>query len=212
MEALNFIHAVPEVERHLADELSKKIYEMRVNYSIYRNTDEFFYDILNLDLEWSIPELDEMYSINDRIDNLVIFGAGANGKYTLNLLKKSKYKDVKIIFCDNNPNKWGSTGDDSIDNLPIISPHELFKKYKNSVVIIGSGKNKLEIYSQLLWNYPVQRILCPKRILYGKINEQYFDYFSPHESEVFIDGGSFNGKTSVEFVEWTKRHKERGGV
>ena len=100
---------VDTVEKHLVDDMSKKIYELRLKYSLYGNYDELHYDILKLGLEWQIPQLDKMYKINDNVESIIIFGCGADGKYTLGLLKNSKYKNEKILFCDNDSKKWSTS-------------------------------------------------------------------------------------------------------
>lgn len=107
MNAIDLIHAVPEVEKHLSDEMSRQIYKIRLNYSIYRNVDEFFENIAKLNIKWLYePDLDEFFSRNVNAKRIVIFGAGERGRYTLTALKHYKYKDLQICFCDSDSRKW----------------------------------------------------------------------------------------------------------
>ena len=206
--ASDLIKSVANVENHLADDMSKKIYEARLKYFIKRDINELRLDLLDLGLEWTILNLDEMYTINDKVESIVIFGCGVEGKYTLKLLQNSKYKNEKILFCDNDPNKWGK------GKFEVISPDELLKNYKKSIVIISSSLHKVEIYSQLLlrrWNqhFPRERILLPNmRVISGKIFNQYFDFFKPNKSEIFVDAGSLDAKTALEFSQWAKNDYE----
>ena len=75
---------------------------------------------------------------------------------------------------------------------------------ENSVIIIGSILHQDTMYNQLIsCGYPKERIF------HGIVREltgfQYFDYFEPNEHEIFVDVGSLNGKTSVEFTNWANK-------
>ena len=204
--ATELIRKSADIENHLTDELSRKIYDIRLKYFFERNASTLREDILNLGLEWQIPAVDDMYRINNNIESIVIFSSGQDGRNTLMLLKNSKYKNEKILFCDNNPKLWNH----EILGVRVISPQELLNNFKESIVVIGSSKYKVSILNQLLLKrYPRERILYPHNILIqGKIYNQYFDYFEPNESEIFIDGGCLNGQTALEFTKWaTKGYK-----
>ena len=148
-------------------------------------------------------KLDKLYKKLDNIESIIIFGAGMDGIFTLNLLKNSKYKDEKILFCDNDTAKQI----EGVCGIKVISPDELVKNHRESIVIVGSRIYKIELYDQISkTSYPKERILSD--ILRDYMGWQYFDYFEPNESEIFIDGGSFNGTTSLEFTEWATKGYE----
>ena len=135
MNGLNLVHKTNEVENHLVDDMSRKLYEIRMDYAIYRNKDKLISDILNLNFEWQIPELDELYQANENINSLIIFGSGSIGKYTFNLLNQSKYKNEKIFFCDNNPAKWNTTiKGGGIKNLKLF---HLMNFQKNTIKVLS---------------------------------------------------------------------------
>ena len=46
------------------------------------------------------------FSAKYDLENIVIFGAGNWGKNLIKIFKQSKYRDMKMYFCDNDPNKW----------------------------------------------------------------------------------------------------------
>ena len=195
-----------DIIKKLPDELSKMLYEIRIKNALYHDYDALCDDILNLDVEWHISELDEMFRKHDRVDDIVIFGAGINGRHTAALIKKSKYKDIPLLFCDNNKEMWGKT----CCGLPIISPNELYSLHRFGITIVGSSSNRQEIYEQLIFEcgltgYQRDRILYPAlNVLFGSTGWQYFDFFSPRDKEVFVDCGCFNGQTSLDFINWTK--------
>ena len=128
-----------------------------------------------------------------------------NGRQTYRLLKKSKYKDTPIFFCDNDSRKW----EGEIFGCKVVSPYELEKKYRECVCIIGSNKYRQIIYEQLLEEFPRKNILYPiMGVLYADMGWQYFDYFKPNKNEVFVDGGVYNGWTSGGFARWTNNDYE----
>ena len=60
------------------------------------------------------------------------------------------------------------------------------------------------MYEQCLWaGIDRTKIYYPSRgFLTGYTGRQYFDFFQPHDGEVFIDAGAYNGLTSVDFFRW----------
>ena len=84
----------------------------------------------------------------------------------------------------------------------IISPEEALK-FEKSFVIVGSLKNEAAIYQQILGSgYLSERICMP---IHEYSGWEYFDYFKPNESEIFVDAGCFNGQTAVEFTKWASK-------
>ena len=197
MKALDLIHMVPKVEKRLSDDLSRKIYEIRINYAIYRNTQTLMNEVINLSDKWNVPlKSTEMI---DKVQKVIIFGSGEWGRHTLDVLRRSKYKNLEIKFCDNDSNKWCEVG---YAGLEIINPKEAIK-LENSIIIIGSWMYKKEMRQQLLdMGYPEEQICMP---LLGWKGWQYFDYFNPNEDEIFVDGGCYDGKTAVDFTKWASK-------
>ena len=60
-----------------------------------------------------------------------------------------------------------------------------------------------ELSAEQLKNYPKNRII--NNVLNGYRGWQYFDYFAPNDSEIFIDGGSYDAQMAVEFTEWAAK-------
>lgn len=206
---VDILSSAEKVKNRLADEISLEIYNARVRYAVYRDAFVFYEDIFNIcsNVEWRIPELNELFALNPETDGIVIFGSGKVGKYVLRLLLLSKYKDYKILFCDNDASIWGS----SVCGYKIISPHELNKNYRNSIVVVGSELYRAQIYEQLCFEgFPRQKILYPRLgKLYGQIGYQYFDFFHPEKNEIFVDAGCFDGDTACDFAKWTNGEYEK---
>ena len=205
MNALELIHAVPEVERRLADDMSRRIYEIRMEYAIHRNKKKLLEDIQNLVPDWNYrPELEEYLKRNNP-KKLIIFGAGDWGQNSLALLKNSKYKELDVVFCDNDSKKWNTKISVEDEIYLIISPEEAVK-LEDSIIILGSLMYENFMHKQLLdYGYPKERICKPIR---ATIGWQYFDCFEPNESEIFVDGGCCNGETALDFSKWAKKGYE----
>ena len=89
----------------------------------------------------------------------------------------------------------------------IISPEEAVK-LEDSVIILGSLMYETAMREQLLnYGYPKERICKPIRA--ATIGWQYFDYFEPDESEIFVDGGCCNGETALDFTKWATKGYDR---
>ena len=100
------IHTVPDVESRLADEMSRKIYAMRMEYAIYHNEYALMDNISTLDIDWHYTIDFESFLDKNNPQYIIIFGTGERCLHILNLIKHSKYKDTNILFCDNNSSKW----------------------------------------------------------------------------------------------------------
>ncbi len=63
-----------------------------------------------------------------------------------------------------------------------------------------------EMYHILLdKRFPQNNILFPKyKLLIAECGLQYFDIYGAGEKETFVDGGSFNGDTIMDFISWTE--------
>ncbi|OMF90241.1 FkbM family methyltransferase [Paenibacillus sp. FSL R7-0273] len=96
---------------------------------------------------------------------IVLFGSGFIGRYYLDLIKKMDMV-VEVYFCDNNPNKWGT----SIDDVLVISFDELKNNYRSSYIIITSLQFYDEIRLQLKENN--LKILLDESI-YSVITDDY---------------------------------------
>lgn len=158
-------------------------------------------------LEENLFDINKSYSCQE-IDNvlkqepdrpIVIWGCGACGIKTKNNLDKCQ-KDYNIVaFCDNNKNLIGK----KIEGISVISIDEL-KKYENCIIIVTPIKYGSEIYKQLLELGFSQKDIVVSTLGYPEIQcgWQYFDLFEPMDNEIFVDAGTYNGATIVDYYRW----------
>ncbi|MEW5801185.1 MAG: FkbM family methyltransferase [bacterium] len=74
----------------------------------------------------------------DRLDKVVIFGAGNAGRYAKNYLEKNR-KEV-LFFCDNDPKKQGM----SIDSVKVFGPQKLLT-HDNYVCIASDWAREIAL-------------------------------------------------------------------
>ena len=190
------IETITKVYNKLSDEKSKSVFRAKFDLMIYKNESKFLEWILSEKDEIKCPELDRFESVRDF--EYVIFGAGLEGQRTKEILRATN-RNV-VAFCDNNRLLW----DTRIDDIKVISPAELMADYQGCGVIISARQFIFQIYQQLLIiGFPRENIIIPENgFLMGVIGKQYFDVFEPHEEEIFMDIGCWDGNTVKDFVRW----------
>lgn len=122
---------------------------------------------------------------------IIIFGAGLGGHAVLNVLHS--YVNCEVLFCDNY-----KSGVDEKYQIPIISPAQLEKDYRNCFVIIGVGDSYYtKIYNQLkAISFPLQQIVprtyFDEKISLDEMQKYYsgyqwaFDFFEDEMSKKII--------------------------
>lgn len=190
IDGMSFAH-LDRVYGRLTDKESKEIFDKRLRFMVNRDWHQF------LDLRksgWKCSRNFEEWCRKHKRP-LVIFGAGADGIYTAQLLEACG--KPACAFCDTN--RLSSGGE-----LPVWSFEELHNRDGQYGVIISSSRYAHEIYEQCL-RVGMDRDLiyypgC--RFLPGHLPHQYFDFFEPAKDEIFVDVGAYDGQTSLEFAEW----------
>ena len=187
---------------NLGDELSKRIFEARLMYSLTRDN-KYIRRIVD-----EIPEkerINELIKLTQRYsDKLVIYGAGNEFSYHYDENNGLAFKAI----CDRNTDlhKHGWRGH------KVISPKELIESYRDYFIAILVSSSNKEIYRFLVKNGISQkRIINIGDVAYNLYLNQYFDndIFQPEDGEVFIDGGSFDGNTTLTFRNWCDNTYER---
>lgn len=194
MEKDNFQNRIRNIYGHLEDNLSKDIFSDRLMYSL---TGDYKYI---MELVCRTAKGKEIHTqLIDSSKKKVIFGAGIWGKNIL-----TAYENVEFeCFVDN---KAGADKKEYM-GLPVVTLQKCFDIYKDFLIVIASRLYHQEIYEQL-----IEKGVEPKNIINaGKeiddmSKKQYFDLpvlrEQITENEVFVDGGSFDGRTSMAFVDW----------
>jgi len=181
----------------LADDLSKKIFENMLLYSITENP------LLIRNIIPNVPELDLFLKQHH---NLVIYGAGYSGKGVF-LYSPSNF----VVFCDSNDKKH----DSYFLEKKIISPDELKRDYINNEVLISTVDDNAvnEINKNLLdMGFKQENIYSLKTLTSSLSQQQYFDSCVRSDNaaeEVFIDAGSLDFSDSLNFIKWNEnKHKK----
>lgn len=193
------IEGFREIYARMADELSGKIYINRLNYSITQ--DDSFIDGI---VEQAVRSRESWRCFCERLkervaDGLYLYGAGVWGK--------TLYEETQKLLA------WrgiidGQTDGKKIFGTKVMHPEAFAAEYdKKASVVISSYKYGREMKKTLRGlGVPPEKILDGGQVIYD-ITEgsAYFDLGAllPLRSyEVFIDGGAFDGATTVEFMKW----------
>lgn len=193
------IEKMYEIYNILRDDESKCLYNLKIQALTEGGYKSFIEGIAEINKKWILSDYDNCI---DRCKNkeVIIYGAGADGKMTLHILKQMGI-DVKY-FCDNNSQKWNK----EYYGIPIIPTQEVKLYHRNSFVILASQIHAPVFYKQLIDSYfPRENIWYPRvGTLYATNGQQYFDcpFVKPESDEVFVDCGCFDGETSKQFVQW----------
>lgn len=193
-----------DIYNRLVDEESRKIFEARLDFVFDSDLDVFIQKVKPYLHNIKSEEVDKAIKVS-KSEGIIVFGCGHDGLLTKEILEICGYK--VDFFCDSNRDKLGL----NLEGIPILSIDELVLNYKDYLVIIGSRKYLLEIYHILESVYfPMDHVLKPKYDLIVGINEsQYFDVFPAAKDEIFVDAGSYNGDTTIEFMNWCHNSYKR---
>ena len=204
MEYYKKLLKIDKIRKAIRDDKSKLLFDARIDYMITRNEDQYYRVSDILENDWYCKELND---IKKRIDTkgIIIFGCGHDGKRTLKILKSCNFSPD--FFCDSDSRKIGT----QVNGLEIIDSNELPKKYKEYLVILGSAKYAKEMYHFLLSkHFPEEHILYPEHnVLFAQCGNQYFDVFSVGKDEVFIDGGGYDGDTTLKFIACARKEYKK---
>lgn len=219
MDTNKLIYYMKDVENvinRLGDQESRELYELRFNYIMKNDIDEFVDGLMRISnifhRVFKIRDLERMFSHMEKIDgiagrNIIIWGSGPTGKRVEKVLSTANYN--VIAFVDNNSMRQGY----DVKGIPIISPEDFMEFYKgnrNCILAIATldAQNFKAIYAQvLLMGFPREWVYWQPTYLFvphGFFGEQYFDleFLEKDDEEVFIDGGCLDGTTSFQFINW----------
>lgn len=187
---------------NLADDESRRIFEVYWNYLSTRDYDLFLDQLIDYSKSYRSDRWSKFKEdLEQENPQIVIWGAGGDGKRTYKLLKN--LNENVVCFGDNNVEMQGK---ELVDGLVVYSIDDVFCKYPSAIQILASRKYCSDIYEQLLV-YGFERKLIyypPYRRMTGSTGKQYFDCpeMNPIDDEVFIDAGSYDGINAVQFSNW----------
>lgn len=196
-----------ELYSSLYDEESKVILEARFKYNLggiswKEMCDAFFPYIKNR--KWKYISLFDYFENREDVKNkrYIIFGVGDRGHNMYQFLISIGIEVV--AFSDNSTNKHGKT----LDGIPIISPKEIKKRYKDCYILIAIFQQEIQatVYRQLLLYgiKPTNILLLRSGSILSMGEDTYFDFptFKSQKDEIFIDAGCYDGDTAFDFIRW----------
>lgn len=131
-------------------------------------------------------------------EDIVIYGGGEIGKALAKYFKN--YSNV--VIADYYYKKIVS-----IDGISVISEVDAFEKYPNSTYFIANA-----MFGEILYEKAIKNGVNKDQIIISDyvsdINNQYFDFFTPKENEIFVDAGVFDAFSSIQFTDWSKNFKK----
>ncbi|TCL58117.1 FkbM family methyltransferase [Kineothrix alysoides] len=190
--AINFQDSIGKIYKHLGDDESRRLYVDRLSYSLTNDTYYLKQMFKRTDLYRKIYDI-----LKSDDSEKYIFGIGLNGKTFADIYEEFHFKG----FVDNYVHE-------EHENLPVISAEEYIEKYANASIYISSTKYTDEMHQQLAdAGVNEEKIKDIGKLVVDVWNrQQYFDlpYLKndKEEPEVFVDGGCFDGSSSVSFSKW----------
>lgn len=202
---IDYFKDFEEIKGYFEDELSKKIFDYKINDLIRDSKDELVDYLYEIYPTSKISRFDAYYK---RMGNkeIIIFGANSIGEREYKTLVHAGYK-VKA-FVDNNEELHGK----ELKGCPILSLSECVIKYSDCIVIVANEYEGNDYYSQLVSvGYPCENVFKVNKKLRTEFGDIYFDLPELsericEEGEVFIDAGAFDGNSSLGFIEWCKNN------
>ena len=194
----NFVKRTAELYSLLQDAKSKEVFEARLAYDLQPSVQNKHKLIFT-----ALPELRDMVSqmLRER-HKLWIYGAVGMGQ---NVLRFCLEAGIEVCgFCDRQAEQFPN----GLLGRPVILPERLLKTEDGSFVVVAAYRAHQEILDWLKANgFPQERIHEMSETAFWFSNEishkQYFEFPDLYPGGgAFIDAGSCNCGTSLEFTKW----------
>lgn len=196
----SLVKEIDHIYQNLSDDLSKSIFDTRLEWLIKGGEDK---TALNMYSHYDTSRILGLENfLKGKKVPVVIAGAGMMGNMAYKALRHAGYEVT--YYIDNDPDKQGKEK----NGIPVISFSEYVLKAAedDSVVVIDATVRAVVFHTQLVqMGYDPHRIFFSSdygvRSAFGNI---YFDLpeLQCEDEEVFIDAGSFNGESTLGFIDW----------
>ena len=186
---------IKKTYNRLQDNVSRCIYEKRLLYSLTGDKN-YLYSLVGRNTRGGELLQKTLQEHEDKPK--VLFGAGFWGRRLRSFFPEAGW----TCFVDNKL----SPGTE-VDGFPVVSVKELSEKYSDAFVVISTRLYYQQIKEQLLENGFSQDNICVVGEWQNEmLAQQYFDpdIMTCSEGEAFVDGGAFDGQTSLAFRKWAK--------
>ena len=189
----------------IADQTSRDIFCSRLLYGVTADVSRITW--MMQDFKKSAECHTQWKALKKQIQNLgskpYIFGMGAYGRA---LCEKTGGEKTWSGFLDNAP------GMEQCMGLPVLRTEDFLKKYAGEVVALPSKAYFFEMRRQLLDAGVAEDDILDATAWYDATEgRQYFDlpYLKYDSQEIFVDGGSCDGMSSVRFLEQCGGHCQK---
>lgn len=184
------IDIIQKIQNHKGDDLSKKLYKLRLQYSMFEGEEE------QADIVKTSEGAKQLINIVNQLSDshFVLFGSGMGARWLISILDNIKWKCI----IDNYPNK------NILKGIPVIH-YNKYKYQTGDLIVISSLDYYKDMKQQLLDSGIDEKYIINIADFSGPMyHNQYFDLqqLKPVDNEVFLDVGSYDGSTSVLFSEW----------
>lgn len=181
-----------DIYQKLVDEESRVYYVARQNHKTDSRLSSFYSQIRILNTEYRFRDI-ENFLISHSSKGWIIWGHDDIALYHYLLLQDSTYTVVGVTDFEFDP---------GISAAPFVCLEQAVKLVSNEGCTVLIPRKQYTDRVKSLFN--ADRVLAVDDHLVGRCGWQYFDYFDPGAEEVFVDGGSMDGKTSIEFIKWCR--------
>lgn len=195
---------ISRIRKAMVDEESKILFDAKVDYLITKNEEQFVSVAESFEKDWRCSELSDLLG-KVNVKGIIIFGCGHDGKRSKKILEKCDY--FPLFFCDSDKEKIGKI----VDGIKVISVDELVERYRDYLIVLGSTRYMDEMYEILISkNFPKKNIFYPQyKSIVAQCGKQYFDVFSAQNREIFVDAGSYDGNSIMDFISWENGNYEK---
>lgn len=204
-----FAGRMAELYGLLEDALSKKIFSARVSYDTTQSVDDALWlwslagmlteEEAAVQLNWRAA----FEALNREGRKIVLYGAGTCGRIIGDLFLRDG--GAFFGYCDRDAARFT----DGLLGKPVVPPSYLLEHAEECYVILSTMDYPQEIYCYLLDNgFPRDHILPffnkPGVSDAAMAAKAYFDFPALYpKGRAFIDGGCFDGGTSIRFAQWS---------
>lgn len=187
-----------QIGERFVDETSLTYFHARKVYQEDDRLSTFYSNIRSLNIQYSFREIEEHIAQYDT-EGWIILGDDDKALYNYLVLSDSQYQVIGVF----------SESDifSSVNTLR-MNEEDVIKTVKRNNYAVVIMEKDLTKYENLLSQIENHNKYVVQDHIVGRCGLQYFDYFSPKDKEVFIDGGSLDGRTLDEFVRWCKGEYE----
>ncbi len=189
------MNTIETIQNTLVDEESKVYFQARMSYISNPSLSQFYRLIRENKVKYRIRDI-ENYQEHHHAVGWIVWGTNDTACYNYLLLKDT---ELNVAGCCS---YYDEISKDAANSFPVLSFNETLKLVLDGYSILVS--DPLEKMNPIVRKIPEESVLYVQDHLVGRCGWQYFDYFSPAGTESFIDGGSLDGKTTLDFIKWCK--------